>query len=120
MGYQPFTQLPDYRITAFANSIIREFINSVILLQLAITYLFKSGYDSDNRKESVMDKDLFERALEMSPNERLAFAELILASLEQEDDEVRTAWVKEVRARMKAVNEGKSRLLDFEALYHAG
>ena len=36
-----------------------------------------------------MDKELFEKALKMSPNERLAFAELILASLEHEDNELR-------------------------------
>lgn len=67
-----------------------------------------------------MDKELFERALKMSPNERLTFAELILASLEQEEDEVRTAWIAEVKDRMKAVNEGRAKLLDFEALYNAG
>ena len=67
-----------------------------------------------------MDKELFERALKMSPNERLTFAELILASLEQEEDEVRTAWIAEVKDRMKAVNDGRAKLLDFEALYNAG
>ena len=65
-----------------------------------------------------MDKELFEKALKMSPNERLAFAELILASLEHEDNEVRSAWVKEVQDRIKAVNEGRSQLLDFEVLYN--
>ena len=67
-----------------------------------------------------MDKDLFERALKMNPNERLAFAELILASLEHEDDKIRNAWIAEAKDRMKAVNEGQSKLLDFEALYNAG
>ena len=66
-----------------------------------------------------MDKELFEKALKMSPNERLAFAELILASLEHEDNEVRSAWIKEVQDRIKAVNEGRSQLLDFEVLYNA-
>ena len=65
-----------------------------------------------------MDKELFEKALKMSPNERLAFAELILASLEHEDNEVRSAWIKEVQDRIKAVNEGRSQLLDFEVLYN--
>jgi hypothetical protein len=67
-----------------------------------------------------MDKELFEKALNMNPNERLAFAELILSSLEHEEDEVRKAWVSEVKDRMNAVNEGRSKLLDFEALYNAG
>jgi hypothetical protein len=67
-----------------------------------------------------MDEELFEKALNMNPNERLAFAELILSSLEHEEDEVRNAWVSEVKDRMNAVNEGRSKLLNFEALYHAG
>ena len=65
-----------------------------------------------------MDKELFEKALKMTPNERLAFAELILSSLEYEEDEIRKAWVSEVNDRMKAVNEGRAKLLDFETLYN--
>jgi len=65
-----------------------------------------------------MDRDLFEKALKMPPNERLAFAELILASLEHEEDEIRHIWIKEVSERMKAVNEGQAKLLDFDALYN--
>jgi putative addiction module component (TIGR02574 family) len=67
-----------------------------------------------------MDKELFEKALKLAPNERLAFAELILASLEHEEDEVRNAWMKEVKDRMNAVNEGKSKLLDFENIENLG
>jgi hypothetical protein len=67
-----------------------------------------------------MDKELFEKALKMPPNERLAFAELILATIEHEEDEVRDAWIKEVHDRMKAVNEGRAKLLDFEKLYNEG
>jgi putative addiction module component (TIGR02574 family) len=67
-----------------------------------------------------MEKELSEKTLTMPPNERLAFAELILASLEHEEKEIRTAWVDEVNERIKAVNEGRSTLLDFEALNDAG
>ena len=67
-----------------------------------------------------MDKELFEKALKMPPNERLTFAELILASLEHEEEEIRHIWIKEVNDRMKAVNEGQAKLLDFEGLYYAG
>ncbi len=59
-----------------------------------------------------------EKALEMSPNERLAFAELILASLDHENDEIRQTWVSEVKDRMEAVRQGKAKLIDFESLYH--
>ncbi len=64
-----------------------------------------------------MDKELFEKALQLPPNERLTFAELILASLDHEEDGIRHAWIKEVNDRMKAVNEGQAKLLDFEGLY---
>ena len=65
-----------------------------------------------------MDRALLEKALEMSPNERLTFAELILASIDHEEDEVRRSWIHEVDSRMKAFNEGRANLLDFESLYH--
>ena len=80
----------------------------------------RNKYLRESKEKYIMDKELFERALKMTPNERLAFAELILASLEHEDDEIRNIWVKEVKDRMKAVNEGRTKLLDFEVLYNAG
>ena len=67
-----------------------------------------------------MDKDLFEKAMRMAPNERLAFAELILASLEHEDNEIKSTWLSEINQRMKAVKEGKSSLLDFDAIIDEG
>ena len=66
-----------------------------------------------------MDKMFLEKALEMPPNERLTFAELILASIDYEEEEIRQFWIKEVNDRMKAFKEGRARLLDFEGLYDA-
>ncbi|MBI4621485.1 MAG: addiction module protein [Desulfobacterales bacterium] len=65
-----------------------------------------------------MDKALLEKALEMSPNERVVLAELILASIDHEEDEIRELWLSEIKDRIKAVNEGKAKLLDFERLYN--
>ena len=65
-----------------------------------------------------MDNALLEKALKMPPNERITFAELILASIDYEEDEIRQSWIHEVNDRMKAFNEGRARLLDFEGLYH--
>jgi len=59
-----------------------------------------------------MDKELFDKALKMAPNERLAFAELILSSLDYEESEIRNAWLNEVKDRMKTVNEGQAKLND--------
>ena len=67
-----------------------------------------------------MDKALLEKALEMSPNERVVLAELILASIDHEENEIRELWLSEVKDRIKAVNEGKAKLLDFERLYNEG
>ncbi len=65
-----------------------------------------------------MDKTLLDKALALPPNERTAFAELILASIDIEEYEVKQAWVDEVKERIQAVNEGKAKLLDFESLYN--
>jgi len=67
-----------------------------------------------------MDKALLEKALEMTPNERVVLAELILASIDHEENEIRELWLSEVKDRIKAVNEGKAKLLDFERLYNEG
>ena len=64
-----------------------------------------------------MDTALLEKALEMPVNERVAFAELILASIEHEDEKIRQLWISEVNSRIKAANDGTSKLLDFESLY---
>jgi len=65
-----------------------------------------------------MDNVLLEKALEMPANERVVLAELILASIDYEDEEIRQSWLVEIDNRIKAVNEGKSKLLDFERLYN--
>lgn len=67
-----------------------------------------------------MDNSLLEKALDLPPNERVAFAELILASIDHEEDSIRKEWIAEVKNRMQAVNEGKAKLLDFEGLYNEG
>ncbi|MBU1262350.1 addiction module protein [bacterium] len=65
-----------------------------------------------------MDKALLEKALGMPPNERVAFAELVLSSIDYEEDAIRQSWIIEVKDRMKAVDEGRAKLLDFEGLYN--
>ena len=65
-----------------------------------------------------MDKDLLEKALKMSPNESVVLAELILSSIDHEEDEIRELWLSEVKDRIRAVNEDKAKLLDFESLYN--
>ena len=54
----------------------------------------------------------------MSPNERVEFAQLILTSIEHEDEKIRQKWMTEVKDRMAAVKSGKAKLIDFDSLYH--
>ncbi len=61
-----------------------------------------------------MDNALLDKALEMPPNERVVFAELILASIDHEENGINQAWVAEVKACMKSVNDGSIKLLDFD------
>ncbi|MFA6012576.1 MAG: addiction module protein [Desulfobacteraceae bacterium] len=63
-----------------------------------------------------MDKALLEKALKMPPNERVIFAELILASIDKEDEGLRQEWIGEVKHRMDAVRKGNAKLLDLEDL----
>ncbi len=65
-----------------------------------------------------MDKTLLNKALAMPIDERMAFAELILASVDIEENEVKQEWRDEVEARIQAVNESSAELLDFESLYN--
>ncbi|MBL7173039.1 MAG: addiction module protein [Desulfobacteraceae bacterium] len=53
-----------------------------------------------------MENRLLEEALKMPPNERVALAEMILASIDYEDEEIREAWIAEVQERMIVVREG--------------
>ena len=69
-------------------------------------------------QEYKMDTNLLDKAMKMPPKERVVLAELILASIDYEEDEIRKIWIKEVKNRMKAVKEGKSKLLDFERVYN--
>ena len=63
--------------------------------------------------EMSMETGLLEKALELSPSERVAFAESILASIDHEDETIRQAWVTEVEQRRQSIREGSSQLLDY-------
>ncbi|VAW35105.1 hypothetical protein MNBD_GAMMA01-622 [hydrothermal vent metagenome] len=60
---------------------------------------------------------LLEQAIKMPPKERVELAQMILASIDNETDEINKIWVDEVQNRIKLVADGKSKLLDFNELY---
>jgi len=91
------------------------------MLTPAYTKQFQKDLEKVQRREkevSLMDNALLEKAIELPLNERVAFAELILASIDYEEEKIRQSWIGEVNNRIKAVNEGKTKLLDFEGLYN--
>lgn len=66
-----------------------------------------------------LNENIFKEILSMPPNERLVFAEMILESLEIEDEDIKQAWITEVKSRIIAVKEGKASSLDFDKIYNA-
>nr|VFK55565.1 MAG: Putative addiction module component [Candidatus Kentron sp. TC] len=64
-----------------------------------------------------MKTNLLQSALEIPEKERVIFAKTITADIDRKEQEIRQSWIEEVKTRMKATNEGKANLLDFEDLY---
>lgn len=72
----------------------------------------------ENLANIIMEQALLDQALAMSPNERVQFAQLIMESIEYEDEKIREKWLAEVKDRIEAVKTGKAKLIDFDSLYH--
>jgi len=53
-----------------------------------------------------MIPDLLDEAMKMPPNERIEFAQLIMAGIDCEEDKIRKLWLDEVEDRRQAVKEG--------------
>lgn len=56
------------------------------------------------------------KQMKIPPNARVLLAELMLENIDHADEGLRGIWLSEVKKRMQSVKEGKSKLLDFEAL----
>lgn len=61
--------------------------------------------------------NILDEAIKIPPKDRVQLAELILASIDYEDDNLRKIWLAEVKDRMESVENGKSTLLDFNQHY---
>nr|VFK46794.1 MAG: Putative addiction module component [Candidatus Kentron sp. TC] len=64
-----------------------------------------------------MKTNLLQSALEIPEKERVIFTKTITADIDRKEQEIRQSWIEELKTRMKATNEGKANLLDFEDLY---
>lgn len=100
---------------------LRFLSNNIFVLTYVIPFLRKLAYSWEEvfsiiTKEIIMDKLLIYKAMKMPPIRRVALAELLLASIDCEEEEIRDAWISEVQERMQAVNDGRSTLMDFDAL----
>ncbi len=51
------------------------------------------------------------QAIKLSPEDRARLADLLIASLPDEDAEVDAAWDQEIRRRMQAIESGTARLI---------
>ncbi|SMM99816.1 hypothetical protein SPONN_1575 [uncultured Candidatus Thioglobus sp.] len=63
-----------------------------------------------------MNENLIQQAIKMPVNERVAFAELMLESVDYEDTSIRDAWLVEAQKRMQSVKDGTSKLLNFDEI----
>ena len=66
----------------------------------------------------IRELHLLDEALKMPPNERIELAQLIMASIDCEDEKIRNFWLNEVKDRRQAVKDGRTKLIDFDNLYH--
>lgn len=64
-----------------------------------------------------MNTALLEQALTIPPEERVGLAEALLASIDEEKEDVKQAWQDEVKSRMQAVAEGHAKLYDVKRLF---
>ena len=65
-----------------------------------------------------LDKLLINKVMQMPPIQRVALAELLLASIDNEEEEIRQSWINEANERMKSVEEGRSELHDIDEFIH--
>ena len=64
-----------------------------------------------------MNTALLEEALAIPPGDRVSLAEALLASIDEEKEDVKLAWQDEVKYRMQSVAEGHAKLYDVEKLF---
>ena len=64
-----------------------------------------------------MNVSILDEALKITPKERVLLAELLLESIDYEDETLKKTWLNEVKARMQAVENGQAKLLDFNQRY---
>ena len=65
-----------------------------------------------------MNEAILEQVLEMKPSERLKFVQVVLASFDHEDAQVRDAWLLEVKRRIRSHDSGDAEFFDFEEVFN--
>lgn len=66
---------------------------------------------------SAESSDLLKRALALPVDERAALANMLLDSLDKNDDGVQQAWDEEVARRIESLNAGKAVTVPWEQLH---
>ena len=68
---------------------------------------------------SELAEKLIEQALGLPPNERAAFAERLLSSLEPELSEIDMLWAKEAEDRLDVYERGEIEAIPAEEVFNA-
>lgn len=64
-----------------------------------------------------VDSILFEKALELKPQDKIVLIEALVTSLDQPDPEISKIWVQEAEERLKAYREGKTKGIPGEEIF---
>lgn len=65
----------------------------------------------------VSTEDVLRQALQLSPNERAALVEGLIASLDKPDTLLDSLWLKEAENRMAAYRRGELAAIDAEQVF---
>jgi len=64
-------------------------------------------------------QEVFENALQLKPQDRLALVDLLLESVDRPDPKIDDIWIEEAQRRLEAYREGKIKTIAMEDLFGA-
>lgn len=66
---------------------------------------------------STLVEELSQKARQLPPEERIQLAEELLATVQEVDSEVETAWDEEIRRRLTEIENGTGKLIPAEEVF---
>lgn len=64
-----------------------------------------------------IEKELLEKALELSPSDKMRLIEVLVESLDKPDKSIEKKWIQEALARLEAHRKGETQGIDEEEVF---